>query len=187
MARKQKQKQKQSQSVRVVVNVGKRSGGKGKTQKQSAPPPMTGMMLNRILPPIPLGQAPPPAPDFTTMLMATLAGITGTQKKDTVGPAPVSKETMKPYEAEEKQVARSHGRISAQEIRDIQQGQGPAQPAVSARDASYYLVAGQSFNTVKEAKEASINSKVVRVNPDGSQTPVVIMSRPKKIVEMPKI
>lgn len=119
MARKQKQKQKQSQSVRVVVNVGKRSGGKGKTQKQSAPPPMTGMMLNRILPPIPLGQAPPPAPDFTTMLMATLAGITGTQKKDTVGPAPVSKEDMKAEEHEQQRVMRALGSLTEQERRFV--------------------------------------------------------------------
>jgi len=159
MVRKQKQKQKQSQSVRVVVNVGKRSGGKGKTQKKSAPapPPMTGMMLNRILPPIPLAQAPPPAPDFTAMLMATLAGITGTQKKDTVGPAPVSKEEMKAEEAEQQRVMRALGALTererrfvlehriergkqAEEIRQRQkqvqesqeQGQGPAQPAISS-------------------------------------------------------
>jgi hypothetical protein len=82
-----RQKQRQTQKQVVVVNVGttgKRKGGKRKARSTPAP----AVMVQQVIPPIPLSVQPQPQADFATQFMKALAGMGEgmTVKKDALAP-----------------------------------------------------------------------------------------------------
>lgn len=142
---KMKQKQKQSQKQTVIVNVGipKKRGGKRGTKKPSGGRHEAPMVIQQIIPPIPMSVQQTPQPDFASQFIKALAsmgeGIPAV-KGDKINPLitlnnpNVARETMMMGNETAKPVwKQEEDEFNVKNLRDIQQQMFKAQEAMDGK------------------------------------------------------
>ena len=142
---KMKQKQKQSQKQTVIVNVGvpKKRGGKRGTKKPSGGRHEAPMVIQQIIPPIPMSVQQTSQPDFASQFIKALAsmgeGIPAV-KGDKINPQitlnnpNVARETMMMGNETAKPVwKQEEDEFNVKNLRDIQQQMFKAQEAMDGK------------------------------------------------------